>query len=398
MNPLLRDITEGIRARPGRAGLSLLALAVGMTALTVLLAVLGGLEVRSRQIVAELGANVFAVTAPPPGEDTTGRGRLRPSLVTLLDAALPGADIAATRRFEGPAGNANRAVQIIAAHSALARVRQWTVQAGRFLDEEDERQLERAAVASAALATEEGWAVGDTILLRQTPFRLIGILARTAGASLDGDDEPALAPGSRTLWVPFSTPAYWVSARVEPELFLDALYVRAPPGMDPSTAAIRAGRVLDSAEGRPAYALVTPDTLLKKVRRLQHTIQLTVGSIAALCILLGGTTLMSLMVANVRDRVTEIGLRRALGATRGDIAALFVWEGLLVTVVAALLGSGLTHAALALAHNRLPVPIALGWITVLAPAALALLLGAVFSYAPARAAARVVPAEALRND
>jgi putative ABC transport system permease protein len=143
---------------------------------------------------------------------------------------------------------------------------------------------------------------------------------------------------------------------------------------------------------------VTPEVLLRKVRRLQDTIALTVGSIAALCLVLGGTTLMSLMVANVRDRVTEIGLRTALGATPRDIAGLFVAEGALVAAAAGLVATAGTHLLLLAGNGRLPVPVAVDAATVALPALVAVGLGIVFSYWPARTAARIMPAEALRND
>jgi putative ABC transport system permease protein len=145
-------------------------------------------------------------------------------------------------------------------------------------------------------------------------------------------------------------------------------------------------------------AWVTPNLLLARIRKLQRTLHLTVGSIAFLCMVLGGTTLMSLMVANVRDRVTEIGLRRALGASSWDIASLFLMEACLVTGLAGLGGTMGTCLLLALFRSRFPVPLALDMHTVLLPVAAAVFLGAVFSYGPARAAARIVPAEALRND
>jgi hypothetical protein len=112
------------------------------------------------------------------------------------------------------------------------------------------------------------------------------------------------------------------------------------------------------------------------VRRLQSTIQVTVGSIALLCLVLGGTTLMSLMVANVRDRVTEIGLRRALGATRerhrpalragghgghpGGGADRFGWA---------------RRSVLWLLRERFPVPLDLNPLVVIIPALLGLGLG-----------------------
>jgi putative ABC transport system permease protein len=120
--------------------------------------------------------------------------------------------------------------------------------------------------------------------------------------------------------------------------------------------------------------------------------------VALLCLALGGTTLMSLMLANVRDRIPEIGLRRSLGAMPSDIAMLFVAEGCLVTAGASAAGIAAAGAVAALGAGAFPAPVTLGGTAVLIPALASVGLGAIFSWWPARMAARLPPAEALRND
>lgn len=157
--------------------------------------------------------------------------------------------------------------------------------------------------------------------------------------------------------------------------------------------------VLSAPDAGPAdFTYVTPDTLLAGLRRLQATIRWSVGSIAALCLLLGGTTLMSLMLANVRDRVGEIGLRRALGARARDVAALFVLEACLVTLAAAAAGGLVAALVLWPARARFPAPLVFGPGTFLVPVLASVGLGIIFSYWPARMASRISPAEALRNE
>jgi putative ABC transport system permease protein len=394
----LRDIADDIRSRPGRAGLSFLAIAVGMTALTVLLAVLGGLQERGRQIVQELGVNVFGI-AQGPGAAGPETQRLAARHAELLALNLPGCQVAGTKSYEVSTTGSDRQLKVMATDHALLAIRQWQMADGRFLDEHDLRNRERVVVLSEELARAWQWKVGDIIQLRDTPFRVIGIVRVTAGA-LDGDaGDPAVTPGHRAVFVPRTVPPYWLSSRVAPEEELDTVFVRVEDGARFDRALARARILLQQPDQKLGnLSFVTPDLLLEKVRRLQATIRLTVGSIAALCLILGGTTLMSLMVANVRDRVTEIGLRRALGATAGDIAGLFVLEAILVTAGAAAAGSGLTAAALRLAQDRFPVPLALDAGIVLVPLVAAVLLGTAFSYGPARAAARISPAEALRNE
>ena len=228
---------------------------------------------------------------------------------------------------------------------------------------------------------------------------MVGVVAFSTDVLQAEAEVSALAPAQGVVWVPLTVPPYWLTARVPPETELEALFIRVPDGQDMNRLVERCRILMELPDaGAPPLTYVTPDVLLAKVRRLQSTIQVTVGSIALLCLVLGGTTLMSLMVANVRDRVTEIGLRRALGATRGDIAQLFVLEAMVVTMAAALVGSLGTQTVLWLLRERFPVPLDLNPLVVIIPALLGLALGAIFSFAPARAAARISPAEALRNE
>ncbi len=396
----LRDIADDVRARPGRAGLSFLAIAVGMTALTVLLAVLGGLAERARRIVGELGVNVFAVvTAPADPATPAVNARLLLRHAELLAANLPGCVLAGTRTYEVATPTGDLVLQVIATQDTLLDIRPWRLVDGRFLDASDLHTRERSAVISDSLARHLNWKVGEVIQLRNTPFRVVGIVAFSTDVLEAEAQMSALVPAESVVWVPLTVPPYWLSSTVPPEPELEAIFVRVPEDQSMERLVARARILMELPDaGAPPLAYITPDVLLEKVRRLQSTIQVTVGSIALLCLVLGGTTLMSLMVANVRDRVTEIGLRRALGATRGEIARLFVLEAVLVTLAAALAGSLGTQILLWFLRDRFPVPLDLNPLIVLIPALLGLGLGVIFSFAPARAAARISPAEALRNE
>lgn len=402
MNPrwraALKDVADGIRTQPGRAGLAFLAILVGIMALTVLLAVLGGLQERSRQIVEDLGINVFAILEPRAEQDQSTRPRLGPRHVDFLRAALPACVVSGFSIHDGATPGNEKRVKVVACDSALIRVRQWRMQSGRFLDEEDLRGRSRHAVISEALSTMWGWEIGDDITLKSTPYRVVGILEVGGGALEAETSDPGLVLGERAVFVPRSAPAYWLPSGA-PRPGLDGVFVRVPRSADlERVMALAQGLIAQPDQGVQGLTWVTPESLLRRVRRLQATIRLTVGSIAILCLILGATTLTSLMVANVRDRVTEIGLRRALGATRKDIAALFVLEACLVTAAAALVGTLGTHLLLLLGRSHLPVPVGLGTSTLLLPILVAVGLGMVAAYWPARSAAAITPSEALRNE
>lgn len=392
----LRDIVDDIRARPGRAGLSFLALGVGMTSLTVLLSVLGGLKERARQIVEEMGAQVFAISQP---EAADGQPRLAPRHLDLLRAQLPDCRITGMAVYNGISVGADRQVRLLAVDDALLDIRPWRLVDGRFIDERDLIHRERSMVAPETLAREWGWQLGEIVRLGESPFRLVGLIQIGSGVLESESSDSTLLPGDRAVFVPLTLPPYWLQGRRAPDPFLDAIYIRAAPDRRLEDILETTRSLLAQPDQRVEHlSFLTPEVLLQRLRKLQDTIRFTAGSIALLCLVLGGTTLMSLLVANVRERVTEIGLRRALGATALDVAGLFVLEAVLLTSTAALVGAAGTASVLWLARHQFPVPLRLdGWV-LLAPLAVATLLGAAFSFWPARAAARISPAEALRNE
>ena len=392
----LSDIRDGVRSQPGRVGLAFLAIGVGIMALTVLLAVLGGLRERSRRIVEELGVNVFGIAGQSRTEQAA-RSVLQDRHVAALEASLPDCVVTGLSWGEVSVAGVQHPVKVVRADHALVEVRQWKMRAGRFLDREDMRTSARHVVVGTSLARQHGWSVGDPIALRNIPYQVVGMVD-VGGGALDSESGDSLALGDRVVFVPRTTPAYWREYGNREDR-LDGIFVLVPTASQFRRMVARAQRVLVQPDQRVSgLSWITPDTLLERITRLQNTIKLTVGSIAILCLILGGTTLMSLMVANVRDRVVEIGLRRALGATPQDIATLFVLEGSLVTGAAALAGTLVTWLVLLAGRDRFPVPVSLGAGTVLVPLIVAVGLGLVFSYWPAASAARIAPSEALRNE
>lgn len=399
LGPIARDIADDLRTRPGRAALSLMALGIGMTALTILLAILGGLDRRARKIISELGADVVAVVSA----SATGHGP-RPALsvrqLEVLRANLPQAAVSGVRIHENVSLRGDAFARVVAADERLLETRPWEVINGRFIDAQDLRGRARVAVASEGLARVLQLGPGSLVTLGDIPFQIIGIVRADSGALETEATIPALTVPERTIWVPRTVePAWRASGAVDLDA-LDAVFVRPFNSLGRPADTVRlVEQLLRQPDTRPGeFEVITPESLLARLRRLQRAIRFTAGSVAALCLLLGGATLSSLLVANVRDRIPEIGLRRALGAEPSDIAALFLAEAAALTSVSALLGSALGTIALVAVRANLPIEPRLDALTLSIPLLLAVPLGALFSVGPARAAARIAPAEALRNE
>lgn len=395
LSPLAQDIREGIKSRPGRFGLSLFAMSIGMAVLTALIALLSGLEVRSQQLSAELGTNVIAILPKPSGH----KKPLKTHHAELLRANYPGAEVSAVKRTRANTTGTDRSLIVIAAESELASIRQWQIINGRFFDQHDLIHRKRYAVVTEALRRNWQWDVGLTILLKNTPFLIVGVVASDDSALAGEYGDSRLATGEQAVFVPLTVAAHWDDQAVSGES-IDALYMRPPQNI--TAEIILPG--LQNLLSQPGMELknlswIIPSTLIKNVEQMQATIGLTVGAIAILCLILGGTTLTSLLVANVRDRISEIGLRRALGATELDIAILFIAEGCVATIAAGILGPLVVHLILIQEIDILSrLPLDLGAHTVFLPLLFSVILGVLFSFWPAASAARISPAQALRSE
>jgi putative ABC transport system permease protein len=393
-----RDVWLNIRSQPGRTGLSVLAIAIGISSLTVLISLLNGLQEKSRHMKQELGANVVAIVQQ--GLDPKARALvLAEKHVDYLRLNLPACRFSGIRRYSVSSAHTDEDLTVLATDHELRNVRQWRMHTGRFLDEGDVRMRQRNAVISRELARRLSLGVHDIIMVGQIPYKIVGAVD-IGGSALDAElGDSSLVLGERVVFVPCSVSPDWLSEGRKPGSTLDVVFVQSPDSQDCARSVTVAKRLLSQPDCKLDHvSWVTPESLTRNIRRLQRTIRLTVGSISVLCLILGGTTLMSLMVANVRERITEIGLRRALGATRRDIAVLFVGEACIVTLCAGLAGTVATHLSLALSRSVLSVPIRMNWASSALPLVVAVVLGVGFACWPAWSAANISPSEALRNE
>lgn len=396
----LTDLAEGLRARPGRAGLAFLSIAVGMASLCGLLAVTAGLQAKTRQIVAELGVATFALLQPAA---EAGAGRdfqpLNERHVEALRAALPAAAVAGVRLYTGAETGLPDGTVLLAADASLGVTRPWRPIGGRLPDDTDVRSRTRCAAVSVTLARELGLLPGGELRIRGQPYPVVGVFEANGSETAQGAGMARFNPGERLVLVPGSLPPYWLAGDTPPRRGLDAIYVRVrePSRFEPALE--RARTLLGQPDLRAEpVTWVTPESLVRRWTRYQRAVSAVGGGVAVLCLLMGGTTLMSLLLAGVRERMPEIGLRRSLGASRRDVARLFTAEAVIVTGTATLAGMGAAVLGGLVVGGRLGLPWAWNAWCVAAPPTVGLALAVAFSYWPARVAATMPPAQALRSE
>ncbi len=277
---------------------------------------------------------------------------------------------------------------------------QWTalrgdaVAEGGDIEEEDVRSLARVAVIGKdvkdTLFPDED-PIGKTIRIADVPFQVKGVLASRGagpgGASLDN-----------VLLIPVST----ASKRLFNRDYLTMLIVqlRDPEKSDAAIAEINA--LLRERHGvvPPAeddFTVTSPKATMAQVTEVGSTLSKVLVGVAVVATLIGGAVIMSLMLIAVSERRKEIGVRRAVGATKQQILQQFLVESAVVSFVGGLLGVLIGAGGTAAATALQDLPPTMMWSAVGGSVVLSVVVGLVFGLQPAWRAAAVDPVEALRS-
>jgi putative ABC transport system permease protein len=271
------------------------------------------------------------------------------------------------------------------------------VDAGRFLTELDMRDAKRVAVLGAWVARrlfplEDP--CGRWVRLGGDWYRVIGVLEDHIRAPRK-TGPIRVRDVNQSVFVPLGALDHGPGR--DPE-GVDEVVLRVSDGDRVVAAAEVAKSVLRRAAGAQAFEVIVPREILRQRQQTQRIFNVVTGVVAAIGLLVGGIGIMNIMLASVAERTREVGIRRAVGATREEIAAQFLMEASLLTLAGGALGAVLGIAG-SFAIQRLAE-----WPTALSPLMLVISLlmaggvGVGFGSYPAWRAAQLEPMEALRHE
>ena len=274
-------------------------------------------------------------------------------------------------------------------------IRNWTVAEGRFLQQPDIDNRSFVAVIDSEAATEmygTTHAVGETFSLNGYTITVVGVL-EAVGSSASGSND-------NQILIPFT-----LAQRLSNQTSISSFYVSAASSAQVEQAQAAVESYLEKAFENyntrsfgTQYSVFNQTEMLSTLSETTNTLTLMLGGIAAISLLVGGIGIMNIMLVSVSERTREIGIRKAIGAARGNILMQFLIESLVVSLMGGLLGLAISVAAVkALApvlQMTLTIPVNVAWMAI----GFSVFIGVVFGMYPANKASKLRPIQALHYE
>ena len=405
---LLQSLLQ-FRSNPLRTFLTLLGIVFGVASVVAMLAIGQGAQREILATIETMGADVVHVKAIPVAKEKIGavvnksRG-LGPADLQDLRGLLPTVSIAAYRErpevgsTDLPGIDATT-LPVLAVSERYFELHRLRTSSGRALMRADHDFSQRVAVLGDRLARRafpEG-AIGKRIRLDYAYFEVVGVLvgldAGTSAKELPVD--PSVHRDA--VLIPFAT----ATEALHPELpYAQAELLSLKVASTAAT--LDAKQVLEPLlrqlhGGQTDVEVVAPEELLRKKEAAQSVLNIVLLSIAAISLLVGGIGVMNIMLANIMERIPEIGLRRAIGARRSDIRNQFLLEAVLICAFGGMLGVILGFAISFGVAFFSGMPVAFPWYAAALSLTISALVGVTFGLMPALRASNINPIEALQH-
>ncbi|HTW45948.1 MAG TPA: ABC transporter permease [Acidobacteriaceae bacterium] len=289
-------------------------------------------------------------------------------------------------------GGVVKDVLVLGVSPAYHRVRNLVVLSGRFFDDEDETTHTKVAVVTVPFARQmfggENAAINQTVALRGIPFTIIGTFKESIDTfgSTEIEDE--------TVLIPYSVARYFTGTDNVKDIFFS---IRDRNDVEEAAKEIVAV-VKSRHQPNSVYTATTLTAVLTTAAIVANALTVVLLLISAVTLAVGGVGIMNIMLATVRSRIREIGIRKALGATAREIKLQFLLEAVFISLsggfVGALLGLMLPLSARFFTSFTIPIS---PWPFVIALATSAA-IGIIFGTLPANRAASMDPVESLKYE
>lgn len=405
---LFIGLREGLLPHKMRTFLTMLGIIIGVASVIAMSSFSLGSKKKQADQIRELGANLVKIVDNRLENETLLQARRKGSQGLSrqdfedMKVNVPGIAAGAFIR-EAPISalfNGNKInSRIVGVGGDYLKVNNQSIERGRYFDSEDGFTAARVIIIGSAVASRlgRGDPLGQSLIIGGVPYKIIGIL-KNKNVNVKDLDASSLKNSNINILMPLET-MLSRTTYLETRSELDEIQLQLSSEellYDAGTAIKRTLNVLHG--GVEDYRIIIPLDLIKQKQQSQKLLDILTIIISSISIIVGGIGIMNIMLATVNERIREIGVRRAVGATKRDIMYQFLTESMIISVTGGLFGVIFALLIIIVTCQALGLPIVLSVVLIAVSVAASVMTGLIFGIYPARNAAAKNPVEALKSE
>lgn len=395
---------ETLRAHKLRSFLMLLGIILSVATLIVIIALIAGVNQYIANKVANLGSNAFTIMRFPiiTEMEELVKATRRNKLITWDDYEALRDNLKLPLRIGAEVRTSGRArvgsltiddTSIRGVTASMGDIDSQEVADGRYITESDENSRSMVAVIGSDLASKlfpNIDPVGHEVMLDGRPFIVVGV-GKTVGTILGrSQDNFAYVPVETYIKIYGAYGGIWINIQARGADWMER-------SQDEARVLMRARRHLKPNE-TDSFGIIDSATLMSLWKQLTGVIAMAMVGVVSVFLVIGGVVIMNVMLATVTERTREIGIRKALGASRNDILLQFLIEACVMTAMGGAIGVLIAYGICGLAVATTSIPMHVPISAVVTAELISAAVGIFFGVYPARKAAMLEPIEALRTE
>lgn len=395
---------ETLRAHKLRSFLMLLGIILSVATLIVIIALISGVNQYIATKVANLGSNAFTIMRFPiiTEMEELVKATRRNKLITwddyesLRDNLKLPARVGAEVRTSGKARAGSLTIEdtsVRGVSASMGDIDSQEMTDGRYITEADENSHSMVAMIGADIATKLFPSldpVGHELMVDGRPFIVVGV-AKAVGTILgQSQDNFVYIPIETYINIYGAYQGIWINVQARGAEWMERT-------QDEARVLMRARRHLKPNE-TDSFGIIDSQTLMSLWKQLTGVIAIAMVGVVSVFLVIGGVVIMNVMLATVTERTREIGIRKALGASRNDILLQFLIEACVMAAMGGAIGVLVAYAICGLAMATTSVPMHVPITAVVVAELISAIVGVFFGVYPARKAAMLQPIEALRTE
>jgi len=395
---------ETLRTHKLRSFLMLLGIILSVATLIVIIALISGVNQYIANKVANLGSNAFTIMRYPiiTEMEELVKATRRNKLITwddyeaLRDNLKLPLRVGAEVRTSGKARAGSLTIEdtsIRGVTASMGDISSQEVSDGRYITEGDESSRAMVAMIGSELAGKLFPSldpVGREVLLDGRPFIVVGV-AKPIGTVLgQSQDNFAFIPIETYIKIYGAYGGIWIDIQARGAEWMERT-------QDEARVLMRARRHLKPDE-TDSFGIIDSATLMQLWKQLTGVIAMAMVGVVSVFLVIGGVVIMNVMLATVTERTREIGIRKALGASRNDILLQFLVEACVMAAMGGAIGVLIAYGICELAKVTTSIPMHVPISAVIMAELISAVVGIFFGVYPARKAAMLEPIEALRTE